>query len=532
MSTEFSDNDLQQFAARKIPVVTVRKQLEQFREGFPPAHLQKPATPGDGLEQLNKDQIEGYVKLFNNGLAKGRVSRFVPASGAASRMFKLLLSFNSRYDEILEKAVAAEAAAGSEDHQQFLLFIENLDKFAFYNDLKAVLAEDSEDIEALRREGSYKKILEALLSPAGLNYGNLPKGLIQFHSYDHYSRSAFEEQLVEAAEYARDADGVVRIHFTVGEAHQQEIAAHVEEVAKKYQHSHTKFDVSYSVQHSATDTVAVDLDNQLFRDEAGQVLFRPGGHGALLNNLNDMQGDIVFVKNIDNVVPDHLKTETYLYKKVLGGYLMEMQQRSFYFLKKLDEGDANDNLLRHIRSFAEKHFAAKVPDHILSGPRDAQAEYLKNLLNRPIRVCGMVRNDGEPGGGPFWVADRNGQTALQIVESAQVNAADADQAKIWSQSTHFNPVDLVLGVRDHNDQPFNLEAFVDHNTGFISQKSKNGRDLKALELPGLWNGAMAHWNTIFVEVPMITFNPVKTVLDLLRTEHQPQTESQFSSAIF
>jgi len=351
----------------------------------------------------------------------------------------------------------------------------------------------------------------------------LPKALLHFHLYPDGPRRAFEEHLVEAAHYAADKKGVARVHFTVSPEHQQEFEEAVESARTKYEnHFGIHFNISFSQQKSSTDTMAVDMDNEPFRNEDGSLLFRPGGHGALIENLNDLKGEIIFVKNIDNIVPDRLRDTTYLYKKVIGGLLFRLQEKAFYYLDKLEEGNLSDEELDEIKTFAREQLNIFIPVAYEGYEKIEKIDFLFNKINRPMRVAGMVKNEGEPGGGPFWVVNEQDEWSLQIVESSQMNLKDAEQQKIVSGATHFNPVDLVCGVRDYQGNPFDLREFVDPQTGFISVKSKDGRELKALELPGLWNGAMADWITLFVEAPLVTFNPVKTINDLLRPQHQPE----------
>jgi hypothetical protein len=463
--------------------------------------------------------MEKYTAAYERASLSGRAMKFVPASGAASRMFKLLLGFNRGSGEIRESGVIARAAQGDADCKDFLRFIKRIKDFAFYEDLEAVMARDGLDAEERIAAGEFKVILDYLLTSRGLDLANLPKGLIPFHRYgDRRSRTPFEEHLVEAAEYVRDRGGRARVHFTVSPEHEADVRDHLERVKQSYERPGTILDMEFSIQHPSTNTVAVDMENRPFRDDPGRMVFRPGGHGALIENLIRLDGDIVFIKNIDNVVPDSRKGDTYLYKKVLGGLLVRLQEKLFFYLEKLPGRDGGDSLQEEAAAFARKHFGVPVADGL---PPRERTDLLARVLNRPLRVCGVVKNQGEPGGGPFWVRREDGTLSRQIVESSQVDMRSPAQRKIWNSSTHFNPVDLVCGLRDHEGKPFVLKDFVDPDTGFISTKSMGGRDLKALELPGLWNGAMAGWNTIFVEVPLSTFSPVKTLLDLLREEHQP-----------
>ena len=513
--------DLDQIKKPGITTEQVNAQIEMFKRGFPFSKLNRPATVGDGIIVLQETELERLGDVYLQAALSGRTMKFVPASGAASRMFKLLLSFNNRYEQIDEKHIRAEAEKDDADHKTFLQFIRGIKSFAFYDDLKTAMSGDDLETETLLSEGQYKGILEYLFTSKGLNLSNLPKGLIKFHQYPDQSRTPFEEHMVEAAAYTQDREKNVRIHFTVSPEHEEPIQAHIMNIRDRYEKSGIRYDLSFSVQKTSTDTIAVDMENNPFRDRDGRLLFRPGGHGALLENLNDLKGDIIFIKNIDNVVPDRIKQATYVYKKALGGYLIELQNEIFEYLRRLSSKDMDEPLINQALDFARHKLAIIPSEGVEKGPKDEKIDFLISRLNRPLRVCGMVKNEGEPGGGPFWVEHGDGTTSLQIVESSQVDMKSAEQKGIWESSTHFNPVDLVCGVRDYLGRPFNLMNYTDPDTGFISIKSKEGRELKALELPGLWNGSMANWNTVFIEVPIITFNPVKTVMDLLREEHQP-----------
>ena len=514
-----NDQDIRQIKERGMSVEKVLAQVETFKKGFPYMRLQRPCTIEDGIRVLAKEDLFRLEKGYSEAALSGRAMKFVPASGAASRMFKSLLLMNDRYERIDVKEISADK--DDPDHAVFLQFIKGLTKFAFYDDLKSTMSQDGLDIEALRSRGENKAILEYVLTAKGLNLALIPKGLIKFHTYSGTSRTAFEEHLVEAMEYTMDKNRVVRIHFTVSPEHEVLVKDHLKEVQGPYEKSGIRFELSFSTQKPSTDTIAVDMENRPFRDRAGKLVFRPGGHGALLKNLSDLKGDLVFIKNIDNVVPDRLKHETFLYKRALGGYLLEIQNKVFEYLERLSSGDVGEQGLQEIFNFIRDRLSVIPSEGVEGRSKGERIDYLISRLNRPLRVCGMVKNEGEPGGGPFWVEHTDMSTSLQIVEPAQVDMESTTQRDIWASSTHFSPVDLVCGVRDYTGTPFDLTHFVDPDTGFISVKSKQGKDLKALELPGLWNGAMAYWNTILVEVPLITFSPIKIVIDLLRKEHQP-----------
>ncbi len=508
------DKDIAQIEKKGITREGIEKNIAAFKSGFPPVELVRPARAGDGIEHLDDKEIEKLTHVFDRARKKMEVIKFVPASGAASRMFKDVFAWKEKLKEGMEpdKLLEEDEAAA--------MFFGKMKDFAFWDDLALVMDKEDLDADHLLERKDFLPLLDFLLSDHGLDYGSLPKGLLTFHKYGHDSRTPVEEHLVEGVHYAGDENGKVRIHFTVSPEHKEKFIGLLKKVQPEYERNNqATFDVSYSVQKPSTDTLAVDLNNEPFREKDGSLLFRPGGHGALIENLNDLDGDLVFIKNIDNVVPDRLKTPTFVYKKVIGGLLFDLQQEAFKWLVQLEKGPLNPQAYREALEFAASRLNLDLEafdqDPVKGSPQ------LQALLNRPIRVCGMVKNEGEPGGGPFWVKEpKTGKVSLQIVESSQINLEDPGQDKIFRASTHFNPVDLVCGIKDYKGKKFDLRQFIDPQTGFISKKSKDGRDLKALELPGLWNGAMAYWNTIFVEVPLSTFNPVKTVNDLLRPEHQ------------
>lgn len=497
------------------------EQLEIFKKGIPPIRLQRPCTVGDGITVLDDSEIKSYSQVYREAAAEGRMMKFVPASGAASRMFKTLLKFDNELEKI-DRAEVEKNAQSDDDYADLLKFIRGIRNYAFFEELKGILNRKGIDIEERIQQGRFKEIVNAVIAGDGLNYAELPKGLIKFHQYNSEARTALEEHLVEAAAYCKDKEGIARIHFTISPEHEETVREHIESVRHKYEQDGVRLEVTFSFQKPSTDTIAVDMENNPFRLDDGTILFRPGGHGALLENINELNGDIIFIKNIDNVAPDRLKGETYKYKRVLGGLLVELQQTVFGYLDRLSEENDNPHLIAEALDFARNRLLIDIPDEITSAPAEKQRQFLLEKLNRPIRVGGMVKNEGEPGGGPFWVESPDGAVSMQVVEAAQVNNADPRQEEIWHSATHFSPTDFVCAVRDFRGKPFDLMKFRDPDSGFITKKSQNGRDLKALELPGLWNGSMAYWNTVFVEVPIITFNPVKTILDLLRPNHQPE----------
>jgi len=437
-------------------------------------------------------------------------------------MFELLLHYFYHVDRDLSGVIDAEQAQGLHRAREFLVFHDCLPQFAFYPELQELCAARGANLEDLLAARRYREILYQVLTEAGLHYQDLPKALIKFHAYGDASRTPLEEHLVEAAAYVQDQSGDCRLHLTILPRHRQIFQRFLDRIKPALEKRFgCRFTVDFSFQHPATDTLAVDAENRPFRDGQGHLVFRPGGHGALLENLQYLQGDLVYIKNIDNVVPDRLKEPTILWKKILGGYLVDLQGEIHQHLKILGE-NTDQGSLRRTLQFAQERLGLTIPTRILELPEDLARDFLVRSLNRPVRVCGVVQNQGEPGGAPFWVQEADGSLSLQIVEKAQVDLDDPEQHAVLETATHFNPVDLVCAFRDDQGVPFDLAEYVDHEAVFISRKSLEGRELKALELPGLWNGAMARWLTVFVEVPVTTFNPVKTVFDLLRPEHQPE----------
>lgn len=502
--------DKELLAKKGISEEKIAEQLACFEKGFPFLKLSAAASvENGGIMKAEDKDVELYLAAwdaYKDGEKK--IVKFVPASGAASRMFKNMFEF-----------LGADYDKPTTDFEK--KFFDHIHDFAFYNDLNAACMDNTgKNIDALLSEQNYKAIVSNLLEAAGLNYGALPKGLLKFHRYADGVRTPLEEHLVEGALYAAGKTGEVNVHFTVSTEHralfEKLVAAKVGEYEAKYG---TKYHISFSEQKPSTDTVAADMENKPFRDKDGKLLFRPGGHGALIENLNDLDADIVFIKNIDNVVPDRLKADTVTYKKLLAGVLVTLQKQAFEYLELLDSGHYSHEQLETIIRFVQQQLRCRRTD--LKQLEDADLViYLRKKLNRPMRVCGMVKNVGEPGGGPFLAYNPDGTISLQILESSQIDMKDPEKKAMFEKGTHFNPVDLVCAIRDYKGRKFNLLEHVDKATGFISYKSKNGKDLKALELPGLWNGSMSDWNTVFVEVPLSTFNPVKTVNDLLREQHQ------------
>lgn len=503
-----SPKDLEQIERKGISEQQIKKELEEFKTGFPFLKLDAAASIGNGIIATSAEDVKRYTEAWNAYKAEGKkIVKFVPASGAASRMFKNMFAF-----------LTADYDVPTTDFEK--TFFDNVVKFAFYPALNAMCEKnEGKNIEALMGEGNYKAVVANLLEAKGLNYGQLPKGLLLFHSYEDGARTPLEEHLVEGALYA-DSKGMVHIHYTVSPEHRTLFEKKVADTKDKYEKAYNvKYDITFSEQKPSTDTIAVNPDDTPFRNADGSLLFRPGGHGALIENLNDIPADVVFIKNIDNVVPDRLKADTVTYKQVIAGVLVSLQEKAFEYLRLLDEGTYNHEKLEEMIRFVQRDLCCR--KHDIKELEDAELViYLRSKLNRPMRVCGVVKNVGEPGGGPFLTYNQDGTVSLQILESSQIDKSNTEYMKMFTEGTHFNPVDLVCAVKNYKGEKFNLPDYVDRTTGFISSKSKNGKDLKALELPGLWNGAMSNWNTVFVEVPLSTFNPVKTVNDLLREQHQ------------
>ena len=503
-----SPSDIEYIRSRGTTEEKIARQIDRFRRGATAVTLDRPATVGDGILRVAEDEKPRLAALHDEAARAGRCLKFVPASGAATRMFK-------DWHAVLNRG-------GFGSRAEFDAFAESLPRYAFYGDLREVLSRAGRVEAKPGAVGAEREILDFILNDRGLNYACKPKALLKFHRYADAARTALEEHLVEAALYVKDAQGLCRVHVTVSAEHLEPVRALIRQVRGDHERRlGVRYDIGLSVQSESTDTIAVDLDNRPFRARDGRLLFRPGGHGALLYNLHAIQGDIVFVKNIDNVVPDRLKDTTVLYKKILGGCLVALQRELFGRLRALSDPSAGETPVDEAARFAAERLTCLLPPGFEGRPLEERREILMNALDRPLRVCGMVKNEGEPGGGPFWVRDPDGGCSLQIVEEVQVDRKKTGQADLWASSTHFNPVDLVCGVRDFRGRPFDLERFVAADQVFISVKSHEGRDIKALELPGLWNGSMARWHTVFVEVPVETFNPVKTVDDLLRPAHRP-----------
>lgn len=504
-----TSSDLQTLEARGITPEQLQSQVDRFATGFPYLKIYDSARPGEGITVLTENDEQSALGRWRSYLADGgSVCKFVPASGAASRMFKALFAFVDSDEQ--------QPQSGSDVAE----LLDNIHNVAFFNELNAAMVHlYDKDVDTLLAEHRAKDVVAAIIEPEGLNYGNLPKGLLSFHNAGNGTRTPVEEQLMEGAQSARQADGTVNMHLTVSGSHRDAFIGKLAEVKPRIEDAMgVKINVVMSEQKASTDTVAVNEDNTLFR-ENDCIVFRPGGHGALIQNLNDIDADVVFIKNIDNVVPDKLRGATLKYKEIIAGYLIELHDKIVEYISLIDNQACTETKLDEIVDFLRARFSFDSPE-LSSLKGGALSGYLRCKLNRPVRVCGMVKNEGEPGGGPYIAYNSDGSRSLQILESTQIDLSKEENRLMMSKATHFNPVDLVCYVTDVNGRHFDLTRYVDEQTGFISLKSLHGRSLKALELPGLWNGAMSDWLTAFVEVPVETFNPVKTVNDLLRPQHQ------------
>lgn len=516
LATKFLPEDLELMNNKGILTEVVEKQLNYFRKGFEFANIIRPATIGDGIIKLQDSEIEAFENEYAAAIKAKQIVKFVPASGAATRMFKALLEFkndleakDSFAEPDLEKSKGLVAD-----------FFNNIIHFPLYTEIYSEVAQKLGNLDVLVANKEYKNILEATFSSNRLHLANRPKGLIGFHKYNGEVRTPVQEHMIEGANYAKDENGKVNIHFTVSPEHLDQF----KELTDVYKEVYNKrydsdFEITFSTQKQSTDTIAVTADNEPFRKEDGELLFRPGGHGALLENLNDIDADIIFIKNIDNVTTDRLKDDTFKYKKALASILVETQNKIFSFLERHDAGESSEEFTSEVIEFCMKRLGWSLGEELNGLSKEEIEKYFFEKLNRPIRVCGMVKNEGEPGGGPFWLKEGE-HRSLQIVESAQINFANPVRREIANAATHFNPVDLVCGVKNYKGEKFNLLDYRNENAGFITHKSRDGQEIKAIELPGLWNGSMAYWTTLFVEVPVSTFTPVKTVNDLLRPVHR------------
>ena len=507
----FTQQDILQIEDKGLSTKEVENQIEIFKRGNLKVNIIQAATPGNGIKTLSAAQIEELTAYYDSNKGNFDILKFVPASGAASRMFKALHNFLNNFDTENQKLSDYLEEADASLRQ----FFDKIEQLPFYEQALAKTKENYPKFAGYTQDQQYKLLVETMLDEDGLNFNNLPKGLIPFHQYPDFSATAFEEHLIEAAEYIA-VNNKASLHFTVAKKDQKAFEKEWKNCKSRVEErTGVEFEINYSVQDPKTDTIAVNPSFEVLRNEHDQLVFRPGGHGSLIENLNSLEAAIVFIKNIDNVVT-HNKIETLAtYKKALGGQLIKIQQEIYNYQELLEESSLTNDQREELSRFLEKELFIKN-----NSEEPFSVEVLKQKLHRPLRFCGMVKNEGEPGGGPFLVRDKNGEISLQIIESAQIDKDNPEQSEIAGNATHFNPVDIVCGLKDYKGKSYNLSEFVDETMSFIADKTKDGKALKALERPGLWNGAMANWNTVFVEVPVETFNPVKTVTDLLKASHQ------------
>ena len=510
---QFHPKDITQIKAYGLTVEKVKQDLKYFEKGFPTLEVVRPATVGDGILQLSAEEEDNLFLLYSDSILVP--VKFVPASGAASRMFRLLHQF---MDEFPKSGESLHSFLETDDFKSLAPLFDSIDQLPFFEDLKISIEGKGVDLNNLSEGDRALQLTKQMLSKNGFQMADLPKGLIPFHKYDDRKLTAFEEHFYEAAKYV-EKDKVAKLHFTISEDHLSKFENKLKDVLPDIENNTgVSFEVSFSFQHSSTDTVCLDAKGELFRNDKDSILFRPAGHGALIQNLNELKKDLVFIKNIDNVAhrdsADEKNKPTHKYKTILAGLLLKLQKRAFELMSGLEEVKASDELIEEAKDFLKNDLNIHV--------KFKDKQEIVHYLNRPIRVCGMVINEGAPGGGPFWIKNEDGSISLQIVEKSQIDLKQEDQKEKMEASTHFNPVDIVCSLRDYKGKTFNLQDYVDQNKGFIAHKFVGGEPIKALELPGLWNGGMAFWNTVFVEVPVHTFNPVKTVMDLLKPGHQPE----------
>jgi hypothetical protein len=496
----FSKQDIEQMRELKISPHLVRKQILLYKNKRKKLHLNRECEIGDGIYRSSSSQKKKLIQYYEQSEKKNKIVKFVPASGAASRMFAEWYNLAQQKDPVSSYEKTA--------------FLRDLRKMPFYP-----LFEKDEKTRKLLKQNNIKQLLKYILTHEGLNFADKPKALILFHRYsDNDMRTPLEEHLYEAGRYCKN---ICRVHFTISPEHRKSINEKINEVKKRYEKQHNlKYKVELSFQSSATNIIAVDYYNKPLRDRDGKLVFRPGGHGALLDNLNKIDADLIFIKNIDNIIPERLCDKIIPYKKMLGGLALQTRDQIFDILKRMEKEKINEEQIELITEYCRDKINIVFPPEYYDSPSQKRQKLIFSLLNRPLRVCAMVRNTGEPGGGPFWVEENNKTQTLQIVESAHVNKNNASQMKIWSRAKYFNPVDIACCTKNYKGKKFDLKKYVNKETFLITSKTEKGRSIKVQEMPGLWNGSMYYWNTIFIELPLITFNPVKIVYDLLRAQHQ------------
>ena len=516
---EFSEIDILQIEEKGLSTQEVERQIQIFERGNIKVDIQQAATLGNGIFAYSVEDQKKFIKTFEDKKEQLNLLKFVPASGAATRMFKAFHNFANEFDP--EKASLRDYL-DKKENKNLQLFFEKIEKLPFFEQAYKKAKDNHPDFSNKSNDEQQLILVQTMLYENGLGLSDLPKGLVPFHAYNDFTATAFEEHLYSAAKYL-SINGVTKLHFTVAEGDKEKFEDEFENIKERVEEAtHTKFEISYSYQDPKTDTIAVDKENKPFRDENDRMFFRPGGHGALIENLNQQEADLIFIKNIDNVVVATNLPKVVEMKRMLGGKLITLQEQVFEYMQALDAGNNSETKLDEIAGFLEDELFVKITSSFAKFTGEEKTEYLCKKLDRPLRVCGMVKNEGEPGGGPFLVKNEDGEISLQIIEGAQIDKNNSEQLEILNNSTHFNPVDIACSLKNHKGESFDLNQYVDENMSFIADKTKDGKSLKALERPGLWNGGMAYWNTIFVEVPVETFNPVKTVADLLKPSHQPK----------
>lgn len=514
---KFTEKDIQQIETHGLTLDEVQKQVRLFKNGINYSNIHSAATIGNGIVEVSYKEVDDLVKFFDSKKNEISIEKFVPASGAATRMFKFLFDFLKEYNPVIQ---SLNAFINRNTLKDLPLFLIALEKFPFYNIVLEQLKNNAIDYGNLNPNQKAYEFVKAMLDEGQLNFGNYPKGLFPFHKYNNDISTAFEEHLFEMSFYGSKKEPL-KIHFTISEKHKDKFTNEFKRIQERVEKTTgSPYEISFSYQQQSTDTIALSKNNEPFRNEDNSLYFRPSGHGALLQNLNTINADLIFISNIDNVVVKHYKVEVSKYKKMLASILLKTRATVYKHIRQLKNQDLGEEGLNEIGDFISNTLNYSISDEFEKYSHKYKIEYLIEALNRPIRVCGMVKNEGEPGGGPFWVKDEAGRLSLQIVESAQIDKKNKNQKTILENATHFNPVDIVCCIKDYEGNVFDLQEFVNHKAAFITMKTKVGKDIKALELPGLWNGSMAYWNSIFVEVPILTFNPVKTVNDLLKPYHQ------------
>lgn len=499
----FTQNDFQRIKKLGLTPRDVEKQMESYRHGPNYLKLNRPCAIDDGILSIKKSAMYELIKLYDREAGKFKLLKFVPASGAASRMFAGWFS-----------ALESGGFGSPVLNQSFL---RNFKKYPFY-----FLIKQNKCASEFIEQKNVKSLLDYILSSKGLNFGWLPKALIPFHYYRAGDvRTPLEEHLFEAAQYVRGAGDVCHLHFTISQEHKKDVAEKIKAVKYEYENlCRIKYKISLSVQSSSTNVLAVDENNLPLREATGNLIFRPGGHGSLLTNLQNIDADFIFIKNIDNIVPEKLLRKILPYKKMLGGLALQIQQKIFAILCQMENDEIDSKQIDEIKNYCSRRLNIVFTRSMSQQSPKIQKQIIFSSLNRPLRVCAIVKNEGEPGGAPFWVDECDGNQTLQIVENGHVDKSSPKQMAIWSAAQYFNPVDLVCCTKNYRGKKFNLDSYVNPDAYLITMKNEKGRSLKALETPGLWNGGMAYWNTVFVELPIIVFNPVKTANDLLRLEHR------------